>query len=133
MVAKIYASKMSADDYLAERQKKDVNAKGDRFDAFVMRWFRRSHTTRQAARRHMKIFLRSVRLHAQEHPRVEMFRKLCGVPDLDHNDVAFVPGLVNKYVHASEASAKKVYALPTVAFVALTPPRWDRRSGTSSQ
>ena len=95
-IAKIYAAKMNADDQLSERLKNDPTALGDRFDAFVMKSFRNSHPTRQAARRHMKIFLRSVRNHAEEHPRIEMFRKLCGVPNLDHEVVAFVPGLVNK-------------------------------------
>ena len=98
MIAKIYASKIAADNYLHERLKADKNAKGDRFDAFVMHMFRGLHPTRQAARRHMRVFLRSVRHFCTEHTRVEMFRRVCGIPDKDHNPIEFIPGLVNKFV-----------------------------------
>jgi hypothetical protein len=107
VIGKLYGSKIAADDYaIKEGLKKTENGKNkevriDRFDAFICRFFQQSHPTKAAARRHLRIFTRSVRQLAEEHPRIELFRLLSGIPNLDHDPVVFVPCLVNRYFFPS--------------------------------
>ena len=70
-----------------------------RFDAFVLRHFRSIHGTKGIARRQLRKFVVSVQTLATEHPRVEVFRKLCGIPGLvPEVDEPFIPSLVVRYV-----------------------------------
>jgi len=53
-----------------------------RFDAFVLKYFFTSHGTRGIARQHLRSFVLSVQHLSEVHPRVDVFRKLAGIPPL---------------------------------------------------
>ena len=70
-----------------------------RFDAFVLKHFKSLHGTKGIARRHLRNFVVSVQHLAKDHPRVDVFRKLCGIPGLVQDDAEpYIPTLVVRYV-----------------------------------
>mmetsp|Transcript_4525 Transcript_4525/g.9126 ORF Transcript_4525/g.9126 Transcript_4525/m.9126 type:complete len:814 (+) Transcript_4525:171-2612(+) len=101
IIGNIFAAKVSADAYCSKSDAAGPNSKDgnkiDRFDVFVMRYFQSLHGTKKAARRYMRIFCRSVRHNANEHPRVEFFRRMAGIPNLEHDPEEFIPCLFNRY------------------------------------
>ncbi|GMH53764.1 hypothetical protein TrRE_jg12684 [Triparma retinervis] len=97
IVGQIFAAKVSADAYSSKSDGSKGDNKIDRFDVFVMRYFQSLHGTKKAARRYMRIFCRSIRHNANEHPRVEFFRRMAGIPNLEHDVEEFIPCLFNRY------------------------------------
>jgi len=57
-----------------------------RFDAFVLKRFIASHGTKGIARRHLRNFVLSVQKLSGDHSRVDVFRKLSGIPALRLED-----------------------------------------------
>ncbi|GMI08977.1 hypothetical protein TrVE_jg11430 [Triparma verrucosa] len=68
-----------------------------RFDAFIMRHFKSQHGTRGIARRHLRNFVVSVQHLCAESARVEVFRKLAGIPKLDGSSEPYIPSLIVRY------------------------------------
>ena len=98
MIAKCYQAKMQADAAAMRAQRKGKSyEKSVRFDLFVVRFFKRSHGTIGIARRHLRVFVRSIEamLHADDddddavekatHPRAALFAEIVGVAAASHN------------------------------------------------
>ena len=103
LIGQIYAAKIANDDYVTKLEMKKTGEqqkelpKIERFDAFVCRYFQQSHGSKAAARRHLSTFVRSVRRNSSEHARIEFFRRLAGIPNLNHEVEEFIPCLINRY------------------------------------
>ena len=107
LIGKIYQEKSKTDQWIARKtsiedigtapKSKSKALKKLRFDAFIMKYFTGQHGTRGIARRHLRNFVVSLQHHAKEHPRVDLFRKLSGVPQLNGISEPYIPTLVGRY------------------------------------
>lgn len=90
MIAKCYQAKLQA-DAAAQRAatKGKTPEKSVRFDLFVVRFFQRSHGTIGIAKRHLRLFVRSVEAMLADEPdgwpRVALFADIVGISTRHHN------------------------------------------------
>lgn len=91
MIAKCYQAKLQA-DAAAQRAvtKGKTPEKSVRFDLFVVRFFQRSHGTIGIAKRHLRLFVRSVEAMLADEPghrwpRVALFAEIVGISTRHHN------------------------------------------------
>ena len=109
LIGKLLYEKAKADNWIARKAeqgasgppsggKKSKSLKKVRFDAFIMKYFTSQHGTKGIARRHLRNFVVSVQHLASSHSRIEVFRKLSGIPNLNPDGAEpFIPGLVGRY------------------------------------
>jgi hypothetical protein len=120
-IGKLYMEKAKADHWIDSRVEHEDNGEGAapsdkpgpgrrksitkkshmkiRFDAFVLKHFKNLHGTKGIARRHLRNFVVSVQHLSSAHPRVDVFRKLAGIPGLvDDDNEPYISSLVVRYV-----------------------------------
>ena len=105
LIGRIYQEKSKTDRWIAQKtsavedagkKSKSKALKKLRFDAFILKYFTGQHGTRGIARRHLRNFVVSLQHHAS-HPRVDLFRKLSGVPQLSGASEPYIPTLIGRY------------------------------------
>ena len=123
LIGKLYCEKAKSDYWIAKKEEEVAGGAGGsggdgsnsastrkrpslinpkslkklRFDAFIMRHFKSQHGTRGIARRHLRNFVVSVQHLACHSERVQVFRKLAGIPKLDGSSEPYIPSLVVRY------------------------------------
>jgi hypothetical protein len=119
LIGRLYMEKAKADHWIEQKEQKEGDAPADtrqrrtsalkklqkvRFDAFVLKHFKSLHGTKAIARRHLRNFVVSVQHLAKEHARVDVFRKLAGIPSLSEDDAEpYIPSLVVRYAPTPRA------------------------------
>ena len=120
LISKLYTEKIKSDAFVQRHNEKvksesvqvvsgssrslggSTEYKKVRFDAFVLRYFKSLHGNRGLARKHLKAFVSAVQVYSSQHPRVDLFRKLVGVPKLHVDGVedetyAYIPTIIGRY------------------------------------
>lgn len=96
MISKCYRAKLQADAAVQRALNKGKKIeKSVRFDLFVVRFFKRSHGTIGIARRHLRVFVRSIEALLESdpgdlaplarHPRIALFAEIVGISTRHHN------------------------------------------------
>jgi hypothetical protein len=148
LIGRLYMEKAKADHWIEQKEQKEGDAPADtrqrrtsalkklqkvRFDAFVLKHFKSLHGTKAIARRHLRNFVVSVQHLAKEHARVDVFRKLAGIPSLSEDDAEpYIPSLVVRYAPPPARTAPNSPALTLLAQVhypAHSAPRRQERGG----